>query len=107
MLLSLDGVHWSTSVTLVFEVGSTTAQTVYVKAAFDNSSEGRRQLPLQTRVVGRLSGTGAPRPARCSPTTGAFAAFAANALVGGQVVLTAGPGAGQTRTDRRQHRQHA
>ena len=65
VLLSLDGVHWSTSVTLVFGAGSTTAQLVYVKAAFDNSSEGRRQVPLQTRVVGRLSGTG-PRPARCS-----------------------------------------
>ena len=97
VLLSLDGVHWSTSVTLVFGVGSTTAQLVYVKAAFDNSSEGRRQVPLQTRVVGRLSGTGA-QAGSVLTKTGAFSAFATNALVGGQVVLTGGPGAGQTRT---------
>ena len=55
--LSLDGITWQTSVTLVFGVGQTSALSLFVRAMFDHSSEGERDVPLQTMVTGRRSGT--------------------------------------------------
>ena len=55
--LSLDGTTWTDAVTLVFAPGSwSTAQTVYVRAYGDFSSEGERSAPLQHLVVSGDSG---------------------------------------------------
>ncbi|HSF98236.1 MAG TPA: Calx-beta domain-containing protein [Ornithinibacter sp.] len=62
---------------------------------FDHSSEGERDVPLQTMVIGRHTGTVAS--ATATGLTLAGTTFATDALAGREVVITSGAGAGQTR----------
>ncbi len=94
--LSLDGVTWQTSVTLVFAAGSTTSQLLRVRATFDNAAEGDLLVPLQTMVAGRLSG--AVASATATTLTVGGTPFTGRTLTGLQVVITSGTGAGQVRT---------
>jgi Ca2+-binding RTX toxin-like protein len=50
VLVSLDGIHWSASVTVVLS-GSQMSQQVYVKAIDDAAAEGEQQVALQLLVV--------------------------------------------------------
>ena len=93
--LSLDGTTWQTSVTVVFEAGSTTSQELFVRASFDNSSEGERLVPLQTMVVGLLSGDVAS--ASATGLTAVGTPFGSRTLTDLEVIITSGTGAGQTR----------
>ncbi|MFZ1409933.1 MAG: hypothetical protein WAS07_00575, partial [Micropruina sp.] len=93
--LSLDGITWNTSVTVVLAAGSSATQTIHVRASFDNSTEGERLVVLQTMVTGRRSGTVAT--AGSTGITVSGSALGSTSLIGREVIITSGTGAGQTR----------
>ncbi|MDA8435365.1 MAG: hypothetical protein M0Z98_05210, partial [Actinomycetales bacterium] len=90
--LSTDGVHWKASATLVFAATSTTAQTLYVRAAFDLLPEGTQAAQLQTSVVGAISGTVTSATTNTLTATGAFAG---RSLAGLTVRILSGAGVDQ------------
>ena len=74
--LSLDGVTWGASVTLIFNAANwNVGRTVFVRAIDDLSSEGELIVPLQALVVGQISGN-------IVSAAGATVTVAAGALTG-------------------------
>ena len=95
--LSLDGLTWSAAVELVFTPGDwSTARTVHVRAASDTAAEGAETTTVQLTVRGQLSGAVASATAGGLTVSGT--PFAGFDLVGREVIITSGPGAGQTLT---------
>ncbi len=95
--LSLDGRTWSSAVELLFTAGTwSTERTVLVRAVQDAAAEGAETTVLQHTVRGQLDG--AVASAGGSSLTVSGTPFGDLALVGRQVVITAGPGAGQVQT---------
>jgi hypothetical protein len=95
--LSLDGVNWDTSVTVVFTPANyATPVTIRVRAAYDLSSEGEHSVPILAMVVGRLGGSVTSATSTTLATAGT--PFSGRDLTGAQVSIISGTGAGQTRT---------
>ena len=95
--LSLDGVTWAPSVTLVFTpVNWNQLRTIHVRAIDDRSSEGELTIPLQSLVIGQLGGS-VVAAAGTSVTVGA-GALAGQSLLGRTLIVTAPDGTSQART---------
>ena len=95
--LSLDGVNWAPSVTLVFTpVNWNQLRTIHVRAIDDRSSEGELTIPLQSLVIGQLGGS-VVAAAGTSVTVGA-GALAGQSLLGRTLIVTAPDGTSQART---------
>ncbi len=95
--LSLDGVIWGPSVTLVFTPGNwSQLRTIHVRAIDDRSSEGELTIPLQSLVIGQLGGS-VVAAAGTSVTVGA-GALAGQSLLGRTLIVTAPDGTSQART---------
>ena len=93
--VSLDGVNWFSAVEIVFTPTNwATPRTVFVRAQRDLAPENAQTTAIQHSVRGQIGATVDSATATTLTDAGAFAGFN---LAGKEVVITSGPGVGQTR----------